>query len=355
MMIAARPDREGRQVLESSATMPARSPFGIGIQLNSLGVEALRRQARNADRAGFAFASVGDNPAQLRDTFVSLAEIAHGTETCFVGTSILTPHHRDPLVVASAMSSVAEIAPGRVFLGLGTGRARRPARVEELRDHVRVLRALWSGEITSFRGESLRLTWDAAPVPIVICGSGQRVLEAAGELADAVIIETGLSQPQIDRATGWIQDGARRAGRDIADLQLWWYARTSIADNYERALEESLLSMTAAGAFLARSPSGLADVPARFRTAMARLGQLYDMSAHLRTDPGNPNRRLITDDDLLAYLIDRMGVVGAPTDWLARIQILRERGVQNLICIGASGDRDVMIDLVGRAVIPGIR
>ncbi|MER7007892.1 LLM class flavin-dependent oxidoreductase [Dactylosporangium sp. NPDC000555] len=325
--------------------------FGIGVQLNSTGAGELRRQGAAAEEAGFTFVSVGDNPEHMRDTFVSLAELAHATAHCSIGTTITTPHHRDPLVVASAFSSVAELAPGRVFVGIGTGRARRPARISELREHVQALRALWSREEVLHRGEPLRLSWDAAPVPIVVCGSGPRALETAGEYADGVIIETGLSEELVARAREWVAAGARRSGRRLEDLQLWWYARTSIGTTAAEAHAESDVSMAAAGANLARHDPGLTDVPERYRAGLRELGERYDMSAHLRTDADNPNRGLV-GDELREYLADRIGVVGAPSDWLDRIAQLRDRGVDNILCIGASGDKNKLIRLVGEHVIP---
>lgn len=328
--------------------------FGIGVQINSTGVEQLERQGAAADRLGFTFVSVGDNPGLMRDTYLSLGQLAGVTRECSVGTTVTTPHHRDPLVVASAFSSVAELAPGRTFLGIGTGRARTPATIQELREHVVALRELWTRGETDVRGERVRLAWDAPPVPVVVCGSGRRALEVAGELADAVIIETGLSGDMVERARGWIADGARRAGRNIDDLQLWWYARTSIAESEEAALEDSLASLAAAGAFAARANPALSGVPDSLRGGMAQLGEHYDMASHLRTDPDNPNRRLITDPRLRDYLLDRVAIVGSPEGWVDRISQLRARGVGNVLCIGASGDKDLLIDLVGSRVIPAL-
>ena len=190
--------------------------FGIGIQLNSAGREQLQRQAAAADELGFAFASVGDNPGLMRDTYLSLGQLAQVTRRCSIGTTITTPHHRDPLVVAAAFSSVEELAPGRTFIGIGTGRARAPASVRVLREHVTALRELWDTGVAEVRGETVRLAWDAPAVPIVVCGSGPKALGVAGELADAVIVETGLSAGLVEQARSWIDDGARRAGRTVA-------------------------------------------------------------------------------------------------------------------------------------------
>jgi len=325
--------------------------LGIGVILSSVGVDDLARQAAAADRGGFTFASVGDNPAHMRDTFVSLAQLARATSECWIGTTITTPHHRDPLVVASAFSSIAELAPGRVFAGIGTGRARPRASLDELRDHVVALRGLWSRGEVQHRGERLRLSWDAPPVPIVICGSGPRTLRLAGELADGVVVESGLTPELVGQARGWIADGARLAGRDPRDIPIWWYARTTIGETADEALDDALASLAAAGAFLGLG-GGIESVPERLRPGVRRLAERYDLDAHLRTDPANPNRRLLDGDDALrAYLIERTGIVGDTEEWLRRIAELRGLGVENVLCVGASGKKHRFLDLVARRVL----
>ncbi|MGC0367039.1 5,10-methylenetetrahydromethanopterin reductase [Rhodococcus sp. 27YEA15] len=327
-------------------------PFGIGIVLNSSNPVELQRQTQTADAGGFAFVSVGDNPEHMMDTYVSLTLVAGSARRAHVGTTITTPIHRDPLVVASAFSSVATLHPERVFIGIGTGRARQKATVPELREHIVTLRQLWSTGKATYRGEELRLNWDAQPVPIVLCASGPRALRLGGELADAVIIESGLTPELVDSARNSIADGARAAGRDPADIALCWYARTTIAPTDDEAVYDSVPSMAAAGAFIARRRSGLDDVPDRYRSAMTTLAERYDMGAHFRSDAGNPNRKLLVDESLREYLVERTGLVGTPARWLDRIAELRGIGVDNILCVGAGGDKDAMIDLVGRQVIP---
>ena len=119
-------------------------------------------------------------------------------------------------------------------------------------------------------------------------------------------------------------------------------------------MDDSLASMAAAGAFIARANPALPGVPAAIRDEVGALGERYDMASHLRTDLENPNRKLLTNRTVIEYLIDRVGVVGSAADWLTRIAQLKNRGVENILCIGASGDKDRLIDLVGRQVVSAL-
>lgn len=73
----------------------------IGMAIPPLDYEQFRRTARRADQGGFAFVSVGDYPAQFKDTYVSLAVLAAST-SCRVGVTVTTPLYQDPLVAAAA-------------------------------------------------------------------------------------------------------------------------------------------------------------------------------------------------------------------------------------------------------------
>ena len=138
-------------------------------------------------------------------------------------------------MVAAAMSSVESIAPGRVFFGVATGRARRPATLDALREHVILLRSLWAHEEVVYRGEALKLAWDARSVPIFVCASGPRGLRLAGEIADGVIVESGVSIEAVERAKTWVRQGAEWAGRDPDALEVWWYLKTAVAETDEEA------------------------------------------------------------------------------------------------------------------------
>jgi alkanesulfonate monooxygenase SsuD/methylene tetrahydromethanopterin reductase-like flavin-dependent oxidoreductase (luciferase family) len=84
----------------------------IGFGLGGPDLARLRREAAAAEAAGLAFVSVGDNPSNQLETLVALTIAAGSTSRSRVGTSMLDCHGRDPLVVAAALSSVAQLAPG---------------------------------------------------------------------------------------------------------------------------------------------------------------------------------------------------------------------------------------------------
>jgi 5,10-methylenetetrahydromethanopterin reductase len=325
--------------------------FGLGLGLASLDYEVFRRCASAAERAGFSFVSVGDNPAALKDTYVSLAVLATATERCRIGTAVTNPLHRDPLVVASAASSVESLAPGRVFLGIATGRARVRAPLADLREHVTLLRRLWAHEEVVYRGETLRLTWDAQPVPIFVCASGPRSLRLAAELADGIIVETGVDVESVESARSWIRAGAQSAGRDPDAIELWWYLKTAIGHTDEEALSYVLAPVAASGGLvLGRNPAAL-GVPTRFHDECRTLLSGYDKRAHLSTGSADPNRRLLQPGPLRDYLFERFALAGSASTWLERLGRLGDRGVRKVFCAAVVPDMEYFIDTVGSSVL----
>ena len=107
----------------------------------------------------------GHSPASLP----WLGALAAQTSRILVGTSVLTPTYRyHPAVVAQAFATLGCLAPGRIFLGLGSGEAMNEVaptgtdwpgsgeRLERLREAVALIRELWTGERVHFEGQWYR-------------------------------------------------------------------------------------------------------------------------------------------------------------------------------------------------------
>jgi len=72
---------------------------------------------RLAEELGYTRSWVYDSPALFGDCWMSLAMAT----TIGLGTGVLIPSLRHPMVTAAAVAHLAALAPGRVSIGLGTG------------------------------------------------------------------------------------------------------------------------------------------------------------------------------------------------------------------------------------------
>ena len=86
-------------------------------------VDMCWRMARLADRAGYDAVWVGDSVvAKPRlEAVTTLAVLAGITERVRLGTAVLLPALRHPVVLANEIANVDNISRGRVILGLGVG------------------------------------------------------------------------------------------------------------------------------------------------------------------------------------------------------------------------------------------
>jgi hypothetical protein len=166
------------------------------------------------------------------------------------------------------------------------------------------------------------------------------------------MVEAGVSPEAVESARVAIADGARASGRSIDELELWWYVKAAIAESYDDALVQALGPLAASGALvLGRDPAGRL-VPPRLHDAVRELARSYRMRLHLRTDQDDPNRALLADGELRAYLLDRFGLVGSDADWRERISQLRARGIERIFCAAVVPDLDSFIGAVAGRVLP---
>jgi probable F420-dependent oxidoreductase len=161
------------------------------------------------------------------DAFTPLALLAT-TTNMRLGTAIANVYTRGPATLAMQAASIADLAPGRFVLGIGSGSQpiveswnnlsfRRPAtRVKEM---VAFLRRALAGERVVFEGstfsvDGFRLSRvPQQPVPIHVAALRPGMLKAAGEVADGVCLNW-LSAEDVRKSVKTVREAAVAAGRD---------------------------------------------------------------------------------------------------------------------------------------------
>src|SRR6267142_4126827 len=174
--------------------------LALSVPLDGFALAEHAQIAREAERLGYLDA--WSLEADGVDCFAPL--IVAGMATSMrLGTAIANVYTRGPATLAMCAAGVAEAAPGRFCLGIGSGSQpiveswnggvfSRPA--TRVREMAQILRRALAGERVVFRGETLsvdgfRLTRPPAePVPIHIAALRPGMLRVAGEVGDGVII-----------------------------------------------------------------------------------------------------------------------------------------------------------------------
>src|SRR5579859_5022764 len=175
--------------------------FGVGVW-QGLSSARLAELARLIEHEGFDQLWYA-NHKLYRDLWVGMAIAALATDRVSLGSFVAEPYSQHPAQIAAAIATIDELSGGRAILGLGAGGAnfkelgavrRRPARA--LRESVEIARGLLHGERIAYQGEVFTAddVWLHLPtrpeLPIVVASRGDRVLRAAGEVADGVMIAT---------------------------------------------------------------------------------------------------------------------------------------------------------------------
>ena len=184
-----------------------------------------------------------------------LAALGARTERITIGTSVLTPTFRyHPAIVAQAFATLGCLYPGRVVLGLGSGESMNEVplgiewpegkeRFARFREAVALIRELWSGERVSFEGEYYQTDkatiYDRPdePVPLWLAGSGPAATRFAGRVGDGYITTSG-KDPALytDTLLPAVQEGAEKAGRTVADLEMMIEVKVSFDHSREEAM-----------------------------------------------------------------------------------------------------------------------
>src|SRR6185503_9941923 len=76
---------------------------------------------RYAEELGYDRAWVPDSQMIWSDCYATLALTATQTKRIHIGTGVAIPGTRIAPVTAHSIASINQLAPGRVFLGIGTG------------------------------------------------------------------------------------------------------------------------------------------------------------------------------------------------------------------------------------------
>jgi alkanesulfonate monooxygenase SsuD/methylene tetrahydromethanopterin reductase-like flavin-dependent oxidoreductase (luciferase family) len=189
------------------------------------------------------------------EAVTTLAAVAARTERVRLGTAVLLPALRQPVVLANELASLDLISGGRVILGTGTA-SRNAAnereaealglpfgmRIGVYEESVEVMRRLWTEEAVHFHGRHFHLDGvsaglrpvQAEGIPIWFSAGADPSFRRVVEHGDGWI--TLAASPEAF-ATAWgrVRELASEAGRDVSGLGRAAYVTLNIDDNAEAA------------------------------------------------------------------------------------------------------------------------
>jgi coenzyme F420-dependent glucose-6-phosphate dehydrogenase len=217
-----------------------------------------------AEKAGFDLLDVSDHfhpwseAGQCPFTWTWLGAAAVRTSKIQIGTGVTCPIGRyHPAIIAQAATTVSCFAPGRTYLGVGTGEALNEysvttewpeykERLERLEEAIQLIRALWGGQPVSFDGmyyqtQKARLyTLPASPIPIYISVLTPHRAMFAGKYGDG-LFSVGGKKPEVYRQMIQnFEEGAREAGKDPSRMPRLIELNVAYTEKIDAAIQEQI-------------------------------------------------------------------------------------------------------------------
>lgn len=198
----------------------------------------------------------------VREATVPMAAFASVTDRIKVGSGVVDCWSRNPARLAATFSTLDDLAPGRVILGIGAwwdplaqkvGITRaKPLRA--MREIVTAVRGLLANETVTFHGEFVNLDGveldyvyqERRPkqVPIYIGATGLQMMELTGEIADGAVLNYLVSPDYNQQAIEALERGAAKAGRSIDDIDRPQLVVCSVHEDRKTALDMARLMVT---------------------------------------------------------------------------------------------------------------
>jgi 5,10-methylenetetrahydromethanopterin reductase len=214
------------------------------------------RYAQLAEQRGFE--AVWQAESRLvREATVPMAAYAAVTEKIAIGSGVVNTWTRNVGLLAATFSTLDDLAPGRIRLGLGAWWEPLAAKVGvhrrrtlgAMRETVEAVRRLLAMERVTYRGEFVRLDdveidivhGDRSPkhVPIYVGATAMKMMELAGEIGDGVLLNYLVGPAYNREAMAHLEIGAERAGRTVGDIDRPQLVVCSLDDNRSLALDRA--------------------------------------------------------------------------------------------------------------------
>ena len=206
--------------------------FGIALATAADSWKVVKR----AEDLGYSHAWFFDTHLLNAELFVAMSAAAVQTHRIRLGTGVLIPTNRIAPVAASGLASLNLLAPGRIDFGVSTGyTARRtmgvgPVKLAEMKEYIRIVRALLAGETTEwkFEGKRRKLAFMspeigvynlADPIPLYIAAIGPRARRLVAELsANWIVVPRAVERARSE--IGEMKEAWRAHGHDPERLEI---------------------------------------------------------------------------------------------------------------------------------------
>ncbi|MCB0915301.1 MAG: LLM class flavin-dependent oxidoreductase [Actinobacteria bacterium] len=292
--------------------------------------------AKQADAKGFE--SIWVFETRLARDWVSQAgAIAAVTTRAKIAPGVTNSWSRPAPIMAMTLATLDEMAPGRMMLGIGAwweplaskvGVDRRKP-LTQIREYVEVFDRLMALERVTYHGELVHvddLELDLAEdrpripmhIPVLIGATGPKMLHAAPQFADGVLLNFMTSPSYTADAVARIRAGAEEVGRDPNTVVHPQIIACAMDEDGDRARDVSREMLTM---YLGQQPHiGLAS-----GLSADYVAELHDRMGGWPPEPGGLQRAMALVDDTV---VDQFTASGTPDECLAAARRYVDAGAE---------------------------
>ena len=206
--------------------------------------------------ADLGYTDVWSSEVDGADAFTPLVLAAAWAPSLRLGNAIVPAYTRGPALLAQSVAAMAETAPGRFSLGLGTSSNVIVERwngipfdkpYARVRDTLRFLRAALTGEkvtetYETFAVKGFRLGRPPAQVPpLLVAALRPGMLRLAGREGDGVILNW-LSVNDVPTVLGHVAEGAAASGGGVKDVVARIFVLPSEDEAYVREVGRRMIA-----------------------------------------------------------------------------------------------------------------
>ncbi len=336
----------GAATTSAAATSLHKGMIAFMLAHEQFPVPELVRLGAAAERAGFDMLATSDhfqpwqaNERHAGEAWVTLGALGEQTQRVWMGPTVTCPTIRyNPAVVAEAFSTLSQLSPGRIFLGLGSGEALNeqaatglwPAwreRWDRLIEAVTIIRQLWTGNPVQHKGTYYTVNgrlYDppAKPIPLLLAANGPKAMKLAGQHGDGLITDPNTWT----ESKGEWESAARAAGKDPGQMPVLVEAFVVVGEQNDAQTAAKLWN------FIPKAFKGYHNIP----------------------DPAQIERQAQADLPL-PKVYGEWTVSTDPAVHVKAIRKLFDSGVTIVNIHSGQPDQHKVLDFYGREVLPQLK
>jgi len=327
--------------------------FGVVLQTDPPASRIIEL-AKRAEDDGFTYGWTFDSHILWQEPFVIYSRMLAETENMIVGPMVTNPGTRDWTVIASLFATLNEMFGPRTVCGIGRGDSAlryiglKPVTLATLEEAMEVIKGLVAGDEVTYKGHALQIPWiqEGWDLPMWMAAYGPKALDLVGRKTDGFILQ--LADPQIlEWTAGAAKAAAAAAGRDPDEVKICVAAPAYVGDDIAHQRDQLRWFGGMVGNhvvdLVARYGEDESKVP-RVLSDYIKAREEYDYAHHGRSE--NPSTDFVPDD-----IVDRFCVLGPVDDHLAKLNELKDLGVDQFSAYVMHDDIEGTLDAYGKSII----